>query len=116
MHLRDSAKGGAGKPPNPLAETRPDHACFLRGGSAPSPQEKDPYLVADAHARLLLARAAQPRRGTGLAAPLKEALKILRKRPATSSEGIVERASRALADMARPKKRVRGKRHPEEVV
>ena len=71
--------------------------------------------MADAHARLLLARAARPRRDTGLAAPLKTALKILRKRPPTP-EGIVERASRALADMARPKKRVRGKRHPEEVV
>ena len=115
MHLRDSAKRGAGKPP-PLNKNQAGSRGVPRGGIAPSSQEKDPYLVADAHARLLLARAAQPRRGTGLAAPLKEALKILRKRPATSSEGIVERASRALADMARPKKRVRGKRHPEEVV
>ena len=78
-----------------------------------SREVKDPWEVAHAHAELLLATIAHQGGGADVAAPLKNALRILRKRPST--DGVAARASVALAGLVRPQKRLRAKRHPEAV-
>ena len=74
-------------------------------------EEKDPYVIASARADYLMAKMAL---GTpeGVAGPLAAAVKVLRKR--APHDGLVRRASVALAGLTKPKKRLRAKGHPEE--